>query len=251
MSTVSSILGTSPNTAGSQDYGLAGDYLSQLGGTANQYGTMAGQAGQNYGADNAGYRTALGNESDLLSQGFGNQDRSAFIGANTANVGTAFQQGAAGATADLSARGLGTSGSMAGALTGLYGQRSGAYGQAQNSAANFFNVQQLSRAGQLTGLLGGAASTDYGRETGALGAQSSLDSGLANQYDALGSAAFQRQAAQNQGLFGAIGSIAGDVGSIYGMSQGRAQTQPSNGYTPITQTLPSTSPLYSWGGAAG
>lgn len=212
------ILGLTPNTAGSGALALSNGYLGSLGNVAAAYGSLASQSAGQYSGDNASYRQALQNQSDLLQQGFGNQDRAGYIAGQTANVGGAYQQGQANLTNDLSARGLGMSGSAAGGLADLDASRAGAYSTAANQAQNYFSNAQLQRSNQLTNLLGGAASTDYGRQTSALGAQGGLDSTLAGDYSAEAQAQYQRQAAQNAGLFGSIGSIATGLGGLVGRS---------------------------------
>jgi hypothetical protein len=231
-SSLAGLLGITPNVAGTSQRQSAQQYLSAAGNNANTYAGVASQAGSNYGANEPAYQTALNTEVDTLGQGFGNQARSGYIAGQTANVGNQYQQGAANLTDQLSARGLGTSGSVAGGLADLNSQRSGAYANAANAANNYFSTAQAQRQGQITGLLGQAAGTDYSQQMGALGGATNADLGVAGIYGNEATQAQQQQAQQDQAFQQGIGGLFGDIGSIYGLRSGMASMTPSSGAAP-------------------
>lgn len=190
-------------------------YLGQLAGIGGQYGQAAAQQMGDYGADNGAYRSALGNEEQHLQTNPYTQAYGASQVANAAGSTTqAFNAARAHLTASLAARGMGQSGSMAGALSGLDSREAGAQAGLQNGLAQQAVANQGQRMAALTGLTGGAAGQDYARGMGALGAQGGIDSGLGNSYLGLG------QQEQNLGLEyqGAQNSMIGSGASMLGQA---------------------------------
>lgn len=196
--------------------------FDELGNLRAGYGGLARDAGNLYAPDNAAARQATQGYADLLRRGMNptGQERSAYIGARTANVNDDYTAGASHLASNLAARGLTDSGLMAGGLSALENRRVGAVAGAQNSAANFFDARAHDYGSQLVGLLGGQANQDYSHQLGAMGAQTGITDSLAADYG--GNAQHLQQLSDNwnarkgQGLMQLLQTGA----QIYGASQG-------------------------------
>lgn len=203
---------------GGGDYGAGGflnDYKNTIGqeqGLVGQYGSLASQAGQDYGRYSSGYSDALTNYANLLKQNPYTDSYSTSVLNQATNGLTNDYLGAKAAlTADLARRGLASPGADSSMLTGglasIEAQRAGQLAAAQNNLA----MQEIDRQYQndqaLTDLYGGAANTAYGRETGALGEQAGLLQNIGQGQMGLYENARQQQAQHNSAMLGFIGGL--------------------------------------------
>lgn len=210
MSLFTHLLGLDPVTAGQSSYAQAGQNLQSLSGVAGQYGTLAGQAGAEYGQDDPAARQAALNQVQYLQQDpYSSAYSTAALSQATAGSSRAYQQGQSQFENADAMNGVSPDSSVArGQQQGLSIAQAGEQSGAENQLALNKIAANSSRLGQITGILGGLAQTDYGRQNQAMGAESGLYGNLANQYQQIGGAQHAAQAQANAGLFGGLGSIA-------------------------------------------
>lgn len=220
MSWITAALGMDKNNAGDPFRRQQEDYLGQVMQYKPLYDNIAQGQRDLYNGQLPEYERALQNEEDLLGRSTSEQQRTAYINRATQNVANNYARGINNATSSLAARGLGNSGSMAGALTNAEMARAGAISNAANAADQYFDNQQLQRENMLTNLAHGATQGALGNEENAMHGGIGLGEWGAGQYGNLANQAYalqaQRQAAAGQALGGLISAGA----TAYGMGRG-------------------------------
>lgn len=212
---------------GSKKYGSAGDMksgregLGALSGVRDQYGNLASQGMNDYGADNADYRSALDNEEQYLATDPYTSSRDAAdLAQGTQGATSAYQKDNSDLTASLASRGITDGSILGGGLAYNANQKAGTFAGAENQLAyNKINSRNPNNIALLN-LTSGAANQDYGRATGALGAEGGLDQNLASSYLGLGQNEQDMEQHGQQQDAQAIGSAATMAGQAYGFGAG-------------------------------
>lgn len=217
MSWFSSALGMDKNDAGDPFRRQQENYIQQVMSYQPYYNNIAQGQRDLYNNQLPQYQQDLQNEEDLLGRSTTEQQRTAYINRATQNVANNYARAINNATSNLAARGLGSSGSMAGALTNAETARAGAISNAANNADQYFDNQQLQRENMLTNLSHGATQGALGNEENAMSAGIGLDEYGAGQYGNLANQAYALQAQRQAAAGNALGGLIGAGATIYGM----------------------------------
>lgn len=195
-------------------YGSAADMaagraaLTNEAGIGSEFGSLAKGALNNYSADNAGYRSAVTDETNYLkADPFTDTRDAADLAQATRGTTQAFQRGDANLTASLARRGFDPTSSMAaGGLASLAGQEAATVAGAENDQAYRKIATRNNNRNALMSILSGESATDYGRGVSALGNENSIDSSLAHTHLGLGQQEQAQEAAaeaaRNQQIYG-------------------------------------------------
>lgn len=220
MSWLSAALGADKNDAGDPYRNSSIGYTNTALGYAPQYAGIAQQQRGIYDQFSPEMVGAIQNYGDLLGKNSTEAQRTAYINRATANAGSAYQEGESNATSDLAARGLGDSGTMAGAIIGLNNARAGAISGAANNADQYFDNLRQSNLGRLAQLYSGATQQALGNTENAMGAGAGLNEWGAGQYGNLAQMAYAAQARQQAAEQAGLGDVLGVAGTIAGVATG-------------------------------
>ena len=214
-----SIIGLfSGNNSGQTSYSDAGTAMSNLTGLAGQYDQTGLDALGDYGADEAGYQTALKNYATYLGEDpYTDSTNAAYINNATKGLSNAYNTAQSSLTSNLAARGIDPDSSIAaGAEAGLAASQAGAVAGAENSLQNAQIANTGARMSGLLSLMGGASSTDYSRAMSGLSGASGDDESLGklgvdmDQYNQ--TQKDNEQSSTDDGIGGLIGTIGGLFG---------------------------------------